>query len=59
MSSCCRFSSSPESLADENGGNRAAGTSGYDASQAYVSETLEAAGYADKSEDDDNLPELR
>ena len=34
-----------QSIADANGGNRAAGTSGYDASLAYVKTTLEAAGY--------------
>jgi Zn-dependent M28 family amino/carboxypeptidase len=34
-----------QAIADANGGNRAAGTPGYDASVAYVKETLEAAGY--------------
>ena len=32
-------------IADENGGNRAAGTPGYDASAEYVADTLRAAGY--------------
>jgi len=34
-----------QAAADANGGNRAAGTSGYAESVAYVAETLEAAGY--------------
>ena len=34
-----------QAIADANGGNRAAGTSGYDDSLAYVKTTLEAAGY--------------
>ena len=34
-----------QAAADANGGIRAAGTPGYDASVAYVAETLEAAGY--------------
>ena len=34
-----------QAIADENGGNRAAGTSGYTESVAYVVETLEAAGW--------------
>ena len=34
-----------QEIADANGGNRAATTPGYDASVAYVKETLEAAGY--------------
>jgi Zn-dependent M28 family amino/carboxypeptidase len=34
-----------QAAADANGGNRAAGTAGYDASVDYVVETLEAAGY--------------
>jgi Zn-dependent M28 family amino/carboxypeptidase len=34
-----------QEIADENGGNRAAGLPGYDASVAYVVETLEAAGW--------------
>ena len=34
-----------QAIADANGGNRAAGTPGYDASVAYVVETLQAAGY--------------
>jgi hypothetical protein len=34
-----------QAIADANGGTRAAGTSGYDASVAYVAETLESAGY--------------
>ena len=34
-----------QQIADENDGNRAAGTSGYDASVDYVVETLEAAGW--------------
>ncbi|WP_336711465.1 M28 family metallopeptidase [Arthrobacter sp. USHLN218] len=32
-------------IADDNGGNRAAGTSGYEASARYVEEQLRAAGY--------------
>ena len=32
-------------IANENGGNRGAGTPGYDASVEYVVQTLEAAGY--------------
>jgi Zn-dependent M28 family amino/carboxypeptidase len=34
-----------QAAADANGGTRAAGTPGYDASVAYVVDTLEAAGY--------------
>jgi Zn-dependent M28 family amino/carboxypeptidase len=34
-----------QEIADANGGNRAAGTSGYDASVDYVVETMEAAGW--------------
>ena len=34
-----------QDIADDNGGNRAAGTPGYEASVAYVVETLQAAGY--------------
>ncbi len=34
-----------QSIADANGGTRAAGTPGYDASVAYVRQQLEAAGY--------------
>ncbi|MGY1779044.1 M28 family metallopeptidase [Geodermatophilus sp. SYSU D01036] len=34
-----------QDIADANGGNRASGTPGYDASVAYVKERLEAAGY--------------
>jgi Zn-dependent M28 family amino/carboxypeptidase len=34
-----------EQIADEHGGNRAVGTSGYDASVAYVQGELERAGY--------------
>lgn len=34
-----------QGIADANGGNRAAGLSGYDASVDYVAETLEAAGW--------------
>jgi hypothetical protein len=34
-----------QSIADANGGNRAAGTSGYDDSVDYVVEKMEAAGY--------------
>ena len=34
-----------QSVADANGGDRAAGTTGYDASAAYVHGLLEAAGY--------------
>ena len=35
-----------QAIADANGGNRAAGTSGYTDSVAYVVETLEAAGWS-------------
>ncbi|MDQ4128480.1 MAG: M20/M25/M40 family metallo-hydrolase [Actinomycetota bacterium] len=34
-----------QAIADEHGGNRAAGTSGYDASAAYVARELREAGY--------------
>src|SRR5262245_44179398 len=34
-----------QAIADANGGTRAAGTSGYDASVDYVVDTLEAAGW--------------
>lgn len=34
-----------QAVADANNGNRAAGTSGYEASGAYVEQTLRAAGY--------------
>jgi len=34
-----------QAAADANGGNRATGTAGYDASVGYVVDTLEAAGY--------------
>ena len=34
-----------QSIADANGGNRAAGTPGYDASVAYVVDKMETAGY--------------
>jgi aminopeptidase S len=34
-----------QKIADEEGGNRAAGTSGYEASARYVEEQLRAAGY--------------
>ena len=34
-----------QAIADANGGNRAAGTPGYDASVEYVVDTLEAAGW--------------
>ena len=34
-----------QAIANANGGNRAAGTPGYDASLAYVKERMEAAGY--------------
>lgn len=34
-----------QAIADENGGNRAAGTPGYDASAEYVAQTLREAGY--------------
>lgn len=34
-----------QAIADANGGNRASGRPGYDASGAYVTQTLEAAGY--------------
>jgi Zn-dependent M28 family amino/carboxypeptidase len=35
-----------QAIADANGGNRAAGTPGYDASLAYAKERFEAAGYS-------------
>jgi Zn-dependent M28 family amino/carboxypeptidase len=35
-----------QAIADANGGNRAAGTPGYDASRDYVAARLRAAGYA-------------
>ncbi|MET0590893.1 MAG: M20/M25/M40 family metallo-hydrolase [Naasia sp.] len=35
-----------QAIADANGGNRAAGTPGYEASGAYVESVLQAAGYA-------------
>jgi hypothetical protein len=34
-----------QAIADQHGGNRAAGTSGYDASAAYVANELRRAGY--------------
>ncbi|MDR6198775.1 Zn-dependent M28 family amino/carboxypeptidase [Microbacterium sp. SORGH_AS428] len=34
-----------QDIADANGGNRAAGTSGYEASAAYIEQALTAAGY--------------
>jgi aminopeptidase Y len=34
-----------QAIADANGGNRAAGTSGYDASAEYVAKRMAAAGY--------------
>jgi Zn-dependent M28 family amino/carboxypeptidase len=34
-----------QAIADANGGNRAAGTSGYEASAQYIEEQLRAAGY--------------
>jgi len=34
-----------KAAADRNGGNRAAGTAGYDASAVYVADQLQAAGY--------------
>jgi Zn-dependent M28 family amino/carboxypeptidase len=34
-----------QAIAEEHGGNRAAGTSGYDASAAYVADELRGAGY--------------
>lgn len=34
-----------QNIADANGGNRAAGTSGYEASAVYIEQTLTAAGY--------------
>lgn len=34
-----------QQIADDNGGNRAAGTPGYEASARYVEKTLQAAGY--------------
>ena len=44
-----------QNIATANGGNRAATTSGYDASVEYVSERLEAAGY-DVSLDEFDFP---
>lgn len=35
-----------QAIADANGGTRASGTPGYDASAAYVADRLEAAGYS-------------
>ena len=35
-----------QAIADANGNNRAAGTSGYEASALYIEEKLEAAGYS-------------
>lgn len=35
-----------QAIADQNGGTRASGTSGYDASAQYVFERLQAAGYS-------------
>lgn len=34
-----------QTIADNNGGNRAAGTAGYEASLVYIEDQLEAAGY--------------
>ena len=34
-----------QTIANRNGGNRASGLPGYDASSAYVAKTLRAAGY--------------
>ncbi|KGN30507.1 hypothetical protein N802_06740 [Knoellia sinensis KCTC 19936] len=39
-----------QAIADANGGTRASGTPGYDASAAYVTEVLEAAGYSVRSQ---------
>jgi Zn-dependent M28 family amino/carboxypeptidase len=44
-----------QSVADANGGNRAAGTSGYDASVDYVVGVLEAAGYTPELNEFDYL----
>ncbi len=40
-----------QSIADGNGGHRASGTPGYDASAQYVHDTLAAAGYAVRFEE--------
>jgi len=40
-----------QGIADANGGNRATGTSGFDASVAYVTDRLAAAGYAVEQQD--------
>ena len=40
-----------QDIADANGGNRAAGTAGYDRSADYVAERLRGAGYAVRFED--------
>jgi aminopeptidase Y len=40
-----------QDIASANGGNRAAGTPGYDHSVAYVAERLRAAGYAVRLEE--------
>jgi Zn-dependent M28 family amino/carboxypeptidase len=42
-----------QAIADANGGNRAAGTPGYDASVAYVIERMTAAGYNVTTQDFD------
>ena len=40
-----RHQAALQSVADANGGNRQAGTSGYDASVDYIVDSLESAGY--------------
>ena len=35
-----------QAIADANGDNRAAGTSGYEASARYIEQTLKSAGYS-------------
>jgi Zn-dependent M28 family amino/carboxypeptidase len=42
-----------QAIADANGGTRASGTAGYDASAAYVTDVLEGAGYTVTQQDFD------
>ncbi len=42
-----------QAIADANGGTRASGTPGYDASAAYVADVLEGAGYSVRSQEFD------
>jgi hypothetical protein len=42
-----------QTIAEENGGNRAADTAGYDASLSYIANTLEEAGYEIELDDFD------